>query len=333
MAEQTAVNRLVVGSNPAAGATNNIIVMYISTPDQNLIEIKQFLDDNDIEYSTEYDNFCLWFGNPNGKRSYEIEYVKALDYPIDYPKYGIKGVDKKFFFKKSYKAEHEYNSFILWIKDYEWEHPRKREVLKSYILHAANKTPNKWYARDCYVKEVSPKEGGLFEAKHCFYGKRGASLRLGLYSKKQKNDVPADTLLMIYTFGANFFAKDETIIEVIRVGTRKFSNVVGGSSKLFKYFIRNYEYLQVGKKQVKVEKIKFYSDYDHNLGGSMENLGFKFEKYSEGGFMNYWVEEGKVKHRRPTQHKWVMEQMAKGKVIAVPNAGVKVFTARRSELI
>ena len=37
--------------------------------------------------------------------------------------------------------------------------------------------------------------------------------------------------------------------------------------------------------------------------------------------MNYWVETGEVKGRQPNKHKWVMEQMSLGKVIAVPNAG------------
>ena len=50
---------------------------------------------------------------------------------------------------------------------------------------------------------------------------------------------------MIYTFGKNFFGKDNSI-EVLRVGTKKFSNVVGGASKLLKYFINNYPTLKMG---------------------------------------------------------------------------------------
>lgn len=295
-----------------------------------LEDIKRFLDDNNIEYSTEYDNFCLFFGNPGGRRSYEIEYVNAAKLPVAYPQYGIDGVEKDFFFKLSYQAEHEYNSFKCWVKDYEWNHPRKREVLKSYFLHAAGKTPYRIYARDCEVREVPSKDARQFESEHCFYGKRGASLNLGLYSKKSKKFkdgyvVPKNTLLMIYTFGHNFFGKTNNIIEVLRVGTKKFHYIVGGASKLLKYFERNYPILKIGKNYIKTEKIKFYSDYDHNLGNSLETLGFKFINYSEGGFMNYWLETGEVKHREPGKHKWVMKQMAKGKVLAVPNAGVKVF--------
>jgi hypothetical protein len=291
----------------------------------NIKEIKSFLDENEIEYSTEYKNFCLHFGNPDGKRSYEIEYVSSLMYPISYPKFNIKGVDKDYFYNLSYKAEHGDNSFKLWIKDFEWENPRQKEVLKSYILHAAHKTPNKFYARDCEVRVVDSAEARKFETENCFYGKRGASLNLGLYSKKEKNGIPKNALLMLYTFGKNFFGKDDSLIEIIRVGTLKYSHVVGGASKLLKHFINNYKTLTIGKNAVQVKKLKFYSDYDHNIGGSMEELGFEFVNYSKGGFMNYWVEEGIAKQREPMRHKWVMEQMSLGKCLAIPNAGVKTF--------
>lgn len=297
--------------------------MHTEKDIKNLEEIKNFLDENEIEYSTELDNFCLYYNNTDGKRMYEISYVPSHEHPIAYSKYNISGVPQDYFFKLSYEAEQN-NSFKCWIKDFEWEDERKREVLKSYILYAAGKIKNKYFARDCEVKEVSSKEGRKFESENCFYGKRGASLSLGLYSKKDKGDIKANELLMIYTFGKNFFGKNDDI-EVLRVGTKKFVQVIGGASKLLKYFIKNYPELKVGEKSVPVKRLKFYSDYDHNIGGSMDTLGFKFVNYSGSGFMNYWVETGEVKGRQPNKHKWVMEQMSNGKVLAIPNAGVKTF--------
>ena len=292
--------------------------------DNNKDEIQKFLDTNKIDYSEKLDNFCLWYDHPNGRRSYEIEYIESINYPIAYPKYNIEGVTKDYFFNLSYEAEQN-NSFKLWIKDFEWNNPYKREVLKSYILHAANKTPNRFYARDCIVSKVPSKEARTFETNHCFYGKRGASLNLGLYLKKDKNGLPKNTLLMIYTFGKNFFGKSDDIIEVIRVGTLKYSQVIGGSSKLLKHFTRKYKTIRIGENIIKVRLLKFYSDYDHNLGGSMHGVGFKFVNYSEGGFHNYWIKEGKIKNREPMHHKKVMEQMKQGEVLAIPNAGVKTF--------
>lgn len=298
--------------------------MYSINDIKILDDIKLFLDDNDIDYSTEYDNYCLNFGNPNGKRSYEICYVPSRHYPIAYEKYGISGVEMDYFFKQSYKAEHTHNSFKCWVKDFEWNDNRKREVLKSYFLYAADKIKNKFYARECEVKEVPAKDARQFESENCFYGKRGASLNLGLYTKKEKHGIPSGTLIMLYTFGKNFFGKDNSI-EILRVGTLKFASVTGGASKLLNHFLENYKVLRIGKNDVPVTKLKFYSDYDHNIGNSLEQLGFDFVNYSKGGFMNYWLETGQIKNREPAKHKWVMEQMAAGKVLAIPNAGVKTF--------
>jgi len=291
---------------------------------KDLAEIKKFLDDNEISYIQGETNFCLWSEHPDGRRSYDIHYIAAADYPIAYPKYNIKGVANDYFYKLSKEAE-DNNSFKLWIKDYEWNDDRKREVLKSYILHAADKTPTKIYARDCEVREVESKVGTKFELENCFYGKRGASLRLGLYLKKDKYGLKKGDLILIYTFGKNFFGKDNETIEIIRVGTLKFHSVLGGPSKILKHFLKNYKTLKIGKNIINVKKLKFYSDYDHNIGNSLEKLGFDFKGYSKGGFMNYWVDEGIIKHREPMRHKWVMEQMSLGKCLAVPNAGTKNF--------
>lgn len=291
---------------------------------KDLEEIRRFLKDNNIKYSTELNNFCLFSDAPPEKRRFEIEYVPSLEFPIAYPKYGIVGVDKDYFYRKSREAE-DNNSFKFWIKDFEWRDPRKREVMKSQILHAYGTTPNKFYARDCEVREVSTAEGRAFEEKNCFYGKRGASLSLGLYLKKDKGEFKKDTLLMIYTFGLNYFGKINDVIEVIRVGTLRFSYVMGGSSKLLVHFLNNYKTLVIGSHVVKVGRLKFYSDFDHNIGGSMGSLGFNLDNYSKGGFMNYWIETGEVKAREPMKHKWVMDQMRQGKCVSIPNAGVKTY--------
>jgi hypothetical protein len=298
--------------------------MYSSDDMKNLYQIAKFLDQHHIEYSTEYHNFCLHFGNPNGRRSYEICYVPSRHYPIAYEKYGIGGVEMDYFFKQSYHAEHHQNSFKCWVKDFEWTDPRKREVLKSYFLYAADKITHKFHARECAVATVDPKTARQFERENCFHGARGASLSLGLYTKKHKHGIAAGTLIQLYTFGRNFFGRDDSI-EILRAGTLKFASVAGGASKLLNHFLKNYPVLKIGQQLVPVTKLKFYSDYDHNIGQSLENLGFEFVNYSRGGFMNLWLDTGEIKSREPARHQWVMQQMAQQKVLSIPNAGVKTF--------
>ena len=249
--------------------------------------------------------------------------METKKFPVNTPKHSIKGVHKNFFHELSLKAENEDN-FICWTRDYEWADDRKREVLKSYWLHAAGKTPNRWYARDCEIREVSTKEGVAFESENCFYGKRGASLRLGAYSKKDKNGVPSGTLLMLYSFGRNHFAKTRDNIEIIRVGTRLRSQVVGGASKIFKHFIKEYPSITVGSTEIDVKNIRFYVDYDHNSGSGIESLGFEFVT-SGAGFMNYWTETGQVKHREPARHKEIMKLQSEGKILPICLAGTKTY--------
>jgi len=289
----------------------------------NIEEIQEFLDSKDIEYIKKDQCFELKREGPK----YKIQYVVARDFPINTPKYGIVGVSNNYFHNLSKKAE-ENNEFINWIYDYEWNDLHKKEVLKSYIQHAAGKTPYKWYARDCEVFIPDKEEGIDFERNNCFFGTRGASLRLMLRSKKEKNGFSAGTPLMVYSFGLNFFGKKKKI-EVIRVGTLKNSQIVGGVSKILKHFIDNYKVLKVGQNQIKVDEIYYYLDYPHQNGSGVTKMGFDFVK-STPSFMNLWLEAGTnktdiIKHRQPNKHKWVMEQTEKGLVLPIATAGTKTF--------
>jgi len=277
-------------------------------------EMTAFLNISKIDYTVENNQY--YFHTRSGMR-YEICY-------IDSSKHSLNDIDKSYFFNLSLQSEQN-NSFKMWVKDFEWNDPAKKEILKSYILHAAHKTIDRIYARDCEIVVVDGAVAREFEKKNCFYGSRGASLNLGMVLKKDRNSLKAGTLVMLYTFGYNFFAKKPGVIEIIRVGTLKYHSVVGGSSRLFRHFINNHEFLEVGKKSIQVNEIKFYSDYDHNIGGSLEDIGFTFVNYSKGGVMNYWVHTDEIKHRQPMKHSAVKSEIANGNVICVPNAGVKVF--------
>jgi hypothetical protein len=288
---------------------------------ESLDEIGKFLKDNQIDFHTERNNYCI---NAGTSREVEIEYVDSLDYPMAQKALGLYGVPKDYFYRRSREYE-DRGSFALWIKDYEWSNPTKKEILKSYILHFANKTPTRIYARDTEVKVFTNAELRSFQEENCFYGYRSASLCLGLVLKKDIGELAKGTLLMVTTFGRNFFGKKEDLIEVYRVGTLKNTQVVGGSSKLMSYFIKNYPTIKIGNKDVEYSKIVYYVDYDHGKGGSLEKLGFDFVGYSGGGFMNMDLATGAVSHRQPMKHKEIMTKIANGEMIAVPNAGVKIY--------
>ena len=135
---------------------------------------------------------------------------------------------------------------------------------------------------------------------------------------------------MVYTFGHPFYSKGLYDVEVIRVGTKLFCQVIGGASKLLKYFLINYPTLTFSKRVVEVNKIVFIVDADHNDGRSLETLGFKFVSHKGAGFMNVDTETGEVFHRKPMEHKKIMEKMAAGKIYSVANAGSIIYMIERN---
>ena len=76
------------------------------------------------------------------------------------------------------------------------------------------------------------------------------------------------------TFGKTRFSKKYEY-EMIRFCNKKFISVVGGASKLYKYFIRNY----------KPKSVISYANRRYSDGNLYDKLGFKFSHFSTP---NYW---------------------------------------------
>ena len=130
------------------------------------------------------------------------------------------------------------------------------------------------------------------------FGYRSASVTLGLYYE--------DELVMIYSFGNNFYGRKKDT-EVIRVCTKKNTQVIGGSSKCLNYYIKNYA--KSG------ETIIFYVMQYIILVHLCQ--GFEFVKH-ENGFMNYYVsfdKLGKAFNRTPSRNKEVKELIKKGELV------------------
>jgi hypothetical protein len=311
---------------------------------RNIKEIENFLIKNNIPYIKDNKIFYL----NDGKL--ELRYVDSENHKMDYEKrFGIKGISHDYFINIT-KSNKEKNIRTIWIKDWEVEesktiknidgeelknYRRKWNVLQSYIKTATGNIENRFYARDCEVRKIDNKLLRPFLEENCFYGYRSANTNLGLFLKKDKNGFKKDTLLMVYTFGHPFFSRGLYDIEVIRVGTKLFCQVIGGASKLLKYFLVNYPTIQVGKnkKIVEVNKIVFIVDADHNDGRSLETLGFKFVSHKGHGFMNVDSTTGEVFQRKPMQHKLIMEKMKKGEVYSVSNAGSIIYMLERDEYL
>ena len=119
---------------------------------------------------------------------------------------------------------------------------------------------------------------------------------------------------MAYQMGHCYFGKGKYEWEVIRGATKLGYTVIGGASKIWKYFIDTY----------KPNNCVYYIDYNYFNGNSLPYLGLKFLK-TQFGYKNYWVETGEVKNREPAKHKEIKELQDKGLVIPIYNAGTKVY--------
>lgn len=349
---------------------------------KNLNELIDFFEKEEISYKYKIIKDVVTSGIGNkisieeptfilNEGTLEVRYINSFNHKIDYSKrFGEiqDGIPKNYFAKISQNNKDK-GIRTIFIKDYEMaecsdiidnntlkeikNYRRKWEVLKSYICTATGNIKNRIYARDCEVKIVPSKspnnECKRFLEQFCFYGNRNANINLGLYLKKDKCGFKAGTLLFMTTFGLNFYGnkgKEEPSIEVIRVATITNTQVIGGASKVLKYFFENYPTIKNESKKIEipVNRVVFYVDACHNSANSMDTLGYNFVSWdSTGGFHNFAakeinipelkVQQGKVFQRKPMIHGKIMELMGTGHIVSIGTAGTIVYELYREDFL
>jgi len=165
---------------------------------------------------------------------------------------------------------------LIHIWEDDWD--LKNDIIKSQINNWLGLS-NKIGARTCYVKEVNVNESIDFLNKNHIQGSIGSSLKLGLYR--------GDELVSLMTFD-NLEGRKRMPIgnwNINRFCNKLNTTVVGGASKIFKYFIKNYI----------VERVISYSDKDWSSGGLYEKLNFT--KINESRVDYKYVVGGKRIHK------------------------------------
>ncbi len=169
------------------------------------------------------------------------------------------------------------NIFTVWEDDW----ILKENIVKSFILNKIHKTPNRVFARKCRVVEISYKDSAKFLNENHLQGDCKSSIRLGLFFN--------DELVSLMTFSKlrlplSQKAKANTY-ELTRFCNKVYNNIIGGASKLFKYFQKNYEFSEVHT----------YSDNLISNGSLYKTLGFEFQHISRPGY--WYVVNEKREHR------------------------------------
>lgn len=162
---------------------------------------------------------------------------------------------------------------IRLIHIFEDEWIEKQEIVKSMLANILGQTKNRIYARKCSIKEVTPKEAGLFLDTNHIQGKCGSKIKLGLYYDNE--------LVSLMTFGQSrhFIGNGEKKWELLRFCNKLYTNVIGGASKLFHYFVTHYDF----------NEIISYADRRFSVGNLYYKLGFELYNVSRP---NYYYVKG-----------------------------------------
>ena len=237
-------------------------------------DLCEFLNKNNIEYIKNDRNIL------NGK---EIDiYIPKHNLAIEF-----NGVyfHSNLFKKNNYHLEkteicNSNNIQLIHIFEDEWDN--KKEIVKSILLNKLNKVQNKIYARKCNIKLVKTKDKSKFLNENHIQGMVGSSINLGLYHN--------DELVSLMTFGKKRLAmgnkiKNDNEYELVRFCNKLNTSVVGGASKLLKYFIQTY----------KPTEILSYADKRFSNGNLYKKLGFVEVKSTSPNY--FYVINKKRKHR------------------------------------
>lgn len=153
---------------------------------------------------------------------------------------------------------------------------RSKEIVKSIILNKVGISSEKIWARKCSIGVVDTKVYRKFLEENHIQGYASSSIYIGLYYNGE--------LVSLMTFGWRR-TNNKREFELIRFCNKKNLIVVGGASRLFKYFLDNN----------KVGEIISYSDISIFSGKIYDSLGFSKVSLSKPNY--FWVVDGVRRHR------------------------------------
>ncbi|MFW6281427.1 MAG: DUF7487 domain-containing protein [bacterium] len=244
-------------------------------------EIKDFITSLNIKV-IENDRTIL-----NGK---EIDiYLPDYNLGIEYNGFFWHNKNFDYHFNKTKEAK-EKGIHLIHVFEDEWRD--KKEIVKSRIKAKLGIFDEKIYARKCIIKETNYTETKKFLNENHIQGNAKGSIKLGLYYNNE--------LVSLMTFSklrkSLGYNSEEGFFELLRFCNKLNSTVLGGASKLFKYFTKNYNY----------KKVLSYSSNDWNTGSVYSKIGFSFIKETKPNY--FYIKNKKrfnrFKFRKSELHKY-----------------------------
>ena len=161
---------------------------------------------------------------------------------------------------------------LFHIFGYEWTH--RKAVIKSMLASLLHVSAVKVHARRTKIVMLTDSECMQFLDENHRQGGAHSKIRLGL---EYNNAIVAVMTFsnMRNTIGATSQTND--CWELVRFCNKLNTNVVGGASKLFQHFVREYDPVE----------IRSFSDRAHTKGTLYQLLGFQYDHTSDAGYV--WV--------------------------------------------
>lgn len=260
----------VCHGNSGMSFEEKTVVEFIKQHDQNVQE-------NHKVFANSHKEVDIYIPN----RSLAIEYngIHWHSFGTSYPN-NISQMckNKNNHFKKHELCE-QHGIKLLQINSFEWLNEHKQRIWKSIIENCLN-VSQKIHARKCTVVEISSKESNDFLNLNHLQGMSNAKVCLGL----KHNDV----LVAVMTFSKPRFNKSYQW-ELVRFCNLLNHAVVGGASKLMKYFVTKHH----------PQSLISYADIRYSNGDMYKKLGFKFIKHTPPSYI--YTLGGKILSRFSTQ--------------------------------
>lgn len=178
--------------------------------------------------------------------------------------------DPKYHQEKSIKAiESGIRLMHVWEDD--WNNPVKRNILEKKILHKLGGSDRRIFARKTEVRPVGAKEANRFMVENHIQGAIRGALWVGLRHQDE----------LVACMGMK--RKPDGVWDLVRYATS--CSVVGGMSKLLKYFKNSNEWTEIFT----------YAHLDYSHGDLYEKTGFEFSHITAPGL---WYTKNGVRYRR-----------------------------------
>lgn len=217
------------------------------------------------------------FSNRDIIKPYEVDiYIPDLKIAFEFNGvYWHNELNKnKYYHKNKTKLLLEKGIQLIHVWEDDWKY--KKDIVKSIIKCKIGAITNRIYARKCNIRIISNAESELFLENNHIQGKSKAKIRLGLFFN--------GTLVSLMTFSSyrisNGMHSVNNSYELLRFCNLINTTIVGGASKLFKYFLENYN----------PDEVISYANMDNSNGNLYNKLDFDFIKETEPSY--FYVVDG-----------------------------------------